>query len=159
MQAVRFWKNEAMETPIAQEVWFHESFDLKLQVEDVFIKVARMILNKIEDGGVAHSLILHGLEPPEENTKRLKHKTIIKYNRNHNRPAWITMNLRKQKHIKAQIKHCFVLFYHHLYFWFAGFFLLSSNTHIRSNRSAHHGRGALRGWWCKQWRLLLTGLN
>ena len=35
----------------------HDRSMLKLQVEDVFIKVARMILNKIEDGGVAHALI------------------------------------------------------------------------------------------------------
>ena len=35
----------------------HDRNMLKVQVEDVFIKVARMILNKIEDGGVAHALI------------------------------------------------------------------------------------------------------
>lgn len=51
---------------------------------------------------------------------------------------------KKNKNIKAPL-------FHHLYFWFEWFlsFLLSwTNTHhFRSNRSTHHGRGALRGWW------------
>ena len=63
---------------------------------------------------------------------------------NHNET---TKKLKKKQH-KAPIKHWFSSFHHPLFLIRIRVFVLPpfiQHAHFRSNRSTHHGRGALRG--------------
>lgn len=75
----------------------------KLQVEDVFIKVARMILNKIEDGGVAHSLIRKSLGSSRRRPAIRTTTDQYESQGNHEKTT-------KKQH-KTSIKHCFSSFF------------------------------------------------